>query len=525
MLSEKLVLRPGRGARAAIATAVLAVCVWFGAAAGAQAAAPIGAFTTKGAFAFVSAPGLHPPKIRTDTATDTGKLAPGDFLVANLKDLTKTTTPLVGEGGPLILDSHLQPIWFEPIGVNAVATDLRAQTYEGKPVLSWWQGVINSSGVTQSGEDVVVDQHYRRVATLTGKDGWVISEHEIVISGHDAWVTSYKNVPMDLTPYGGAANGVLSDAAVQEYDLRTGRLLSTWDALAHIPLTASETRPPPIPSVPWDAYHVNSVQLIGSGSFVVSFRNTWAGYLVTINTGAIQWVLGGKDSTFTFGPNAQFQWQHDVELHPGGVVSIFDDHCCAILGPAKFAPPTGPSRGLVLKLDTTNHVASLRAQYSRGSTFNAAFLGDTQLQPDGNVLVGWGSQPVFSEYSASGKLLLDAVLPHPDLTYRVYLSNWVGLPSFPPNGAVRNQRGKSTVYASWNGDTQVVAWKVLAGPNAKHLTSVATRAKRGFETSIRLNTSYKVFKVQALDTNGHVLRTSRAFSVPTPALSTPRTAR
>ncbi len=48
------------------------------------------------------------------------------------------------------------------------------QTYNGKPVLSWWQGTVTGTGVTTSGEDVVVDQHYRHVATLKGADGWVI---------------------------------------------------------------------------------------------------------------------------------------------------------------------------------------------------------------------------------------------------------------------------------------------------------------------------------------------------------------
>ena len=85
--------------------------------------------------------------------------------------------------------------------------------------------------MTTSGEDVVVDQHYRHVATLKGAGGWVISEHEMIISGQNAWVTAYKTVPMNLTPYGGSANGLVLDSAVQEYDLQTGQLLYTWDAL------------------------------------------------------------------------------------------------------------------------------------------------------------------------------------------------------------------------------------------------------------------------------------------------------
>jgi len=38
-------------------------------------------------------------------------------------------------------------------------------------------------------------------------------------------------------------------------------------------------------------------------------------------------------------------------------------------------------------------------------------LGDTQLLANGNVFAGWGPQPTFSEYTKSGKLLLDATSP------------------------------------------------------------------------------------------------------------------
>ena len=50
------------------------------------------------------------------------------------------------------------------------------------------------TGYPESGEYVVVDQHYRLVARLRGADGWVLTLHEIVIRGDDAWVTAGKNL-------------------------------------------------------------------------------------------------------------------------------------------------------------------------------------------------------------------------------------------------------------------------------------------------------------------------------------------
>jgi Arylsulfotransferase (ASST) len=495
-----------------------AACALMLSAAGAQAA-PIAAYTTKGAWSFVSAPNLHPPQLGTTQKTQFSKLAPGYFMVANFKNLA-LNQPMTGQSGPLILDHNLQPVWFNPIGVNALAANLKVQSYNGKPVLSWWQGTVSGSGVTTSGEDVVVDQHYRHVATLKGADGWVISEHEMILSGADAWVTAYKNVPMNLTRYGGSANGVVLDSAVQEYNLQTGQLLYTWDALnpggtPNVPLSQSKQKP--FPGIPWDAYHINAIQLTGNETLLVSLRNTWSAYLVNRLTNAIEWTLSGNPalSSFKLPANAQFQWQHDVELHTGNVVSVFDDACCgfdAISSKSlKFAKPTGPSRGLVLKLDLTNHTGSFVAQYTRGKTFNAAFLGNTQLLPGGNVSLGWGSQPFFSEVSSKGKVLLDAFWPVPDQNYRTYVEQWVGIPFFPPSGAVRNNGGKATVYASWDGDTQVVGWRVLAGSSAQSLKSVATKAKTGFETTIPLGSTYKAYEVQALGPKSKVLGTSKAF--------------
>ncbi len=50
-------------------------------------AAPIGSYTTRGAYSFVSAPSLHPPRIQLETVAATGaKALPGYVM------LTRTST-------------------------------------------------------------------------------------------------------------------------------------------------------------------------------------------------------------------------------------------------------------------------------------------------------------------------------------------------------------------------------------------------------------------------------------------------
>jgi EmrB/QacA subfamily drug resistance transporter len=490
---------------------VIAAFVGVDFAVGGSHGAPLGAYTTSGTYSYVSAPALRPPVVRSTMPTASSKLAPGYIFMTNFYDLNHP--PMIGQSGPLILDSGLQPVWFKPVPVNDVAGDLSLQVYNGKPVLTWWQGVITNTGATESGEDVIVDQHYRTVATLKATGGWVVTLHELVIRGHDAWVTANRNLPMNLSKYGGAYNGALIDSAVQEYDLTTGKLIRSWDARDHIPLNDSQASLP-TNGFPWDAYHVNAIDLPGDGTFVVSMRNTWAAYKVNIATGAVEWTLGGRHSSFKLKPGADFQWQHDVVVYPGSLlVTLFDDHCCQITGGGTYVSPTAPSRGLVLKLDQRTRTATLAGQYSHGSNFDAEYMGSMEPLANGNEFVGWGSAPFFSEYDASGQLLLDARLPGSDITYRATLEPWVGLPLDPPGGAARRSGGKTIVYASWNGATQVTSWRVLAGSGPGGQAAVATARKSGFETAIPVSESYKTFTVQALGARGRVLGSSQQFSV------------
>ena len=476
---------------------------------------PIGYYKLPGSYSFASAPGLHPPIIRPGLKT-AGTPTPGYILLANFYDLTRP--PMTGQSGPLIIDNKLQPVWFRPVPTDVVASNLSQQTYRGKPVLAWWQGLITNAGATTSGEYVVVNQHYQTIATLKGADGWVLTLHTMIIDGDDAWVTANKNIPMNLSRWGGVADGALDDSAVQEYNLSTGKLLRSWDALKHIPLTATHSLAPDN-SFPFDAYHVNSLDLVGKDTLLVSMRNTWAVYLINMRTGTIEWQLGGKHSSFTFGAGAAFSWQHDVTLLPGGEVTMFDDHCCEQTGGGTYLTPTAPSRALALKLDRAARTATLVSQFHHagevGEGVDASYMGAASVLPDGNVFVGWGNLPYISEYTKTGKLVLDAVFPGSDLSYRatkIPLSSWVGLPLTKPSGAVRTASGQATVYASWNGATEVRSWRVLAGPSAGRLSAVATSTRSGFETAIGIGRTYRAYQVQALNAQGKVIGTSRVFT-------------
>jgi hypothetical protein len=106
-------------------------------------------------------------------------------------------------------------------------------------------------------------------------------------------------------------------------------------------------------------------------------------------------------------------------------------------------------------------------------------------------------------------MLLDARLPGHDLSYRATVEPWVGTPLYPPAGAARKASGRTVVYASWNGATQVRAWRVLDDGGKP----VASANKSGFETAIPVNQGSATFRVQALDGHGRAIGTSKSFAV------------
>ncbi len=64
------------------------------------------------------------------------------------------------------------------------------------------------------------------------------------------------------------------------------------------------------------------------------------------------------------------------------------------------------------------------------------------------------------------------------------------------------------MHVSWNGATDVAAWRVLAGRQPGSLAAQATIPASGFESSTTLPEKYAYVAVQALDSAGHVLGTS-----------------
>jgi hypothetical protein len=482
---------------------------------------------------FITAPQLHPMKVGVQTQQP--GTAPGLTFVSPYS-LSENPSQLVGETGPLMMDKSGNPVWFLPVSSNnrAQAMDFQSQTLFGQPVLTWWQGTI--AGTVPSplpdgepmpgGRYIIENSHYQKIMNIKAKNGFSANEHEFLITPQgDAVFVASKVAKADLTPYGGVKRGVYVDCEVQEVNLRSGKLVFTWDMAKHIPLSDSLVPAPGSAGQVWDPYHMNSIDVSPDGSqLLVSSRNTWTVYDISHQTGQILWRIGGKENQFSLpselitGPyGSAFQYQHDARYVPGGI-SLFDD---AGLGSAPTSGPYGAGRGMVLNLEVNTLTARLQSPLDyHDPVLRPSSQGDVQTVMNGDHFVGWGSDvqsdgssnSYYSEFTAGGTMIYDVLMPGENVSYRAFSDQWVGFPLTKPAAVVTQAGGQRTVYASWNGATEDAAWELLAGPNRSSLTPVSITSRTGFQTPIPMTVASRFYKVRALAADGAVLGSSAVIA-------------
>jgi hypothetical protein len=430
-------------------------------------------------------------------------------------DVLTTNGPGAGQYGPLIYTAAGRLVWFDQLTGGEAAEDLNEQTYEGARVLTWWRGRVLSLGFGQ-GEDVVMNSSYTTVARVRGGNGLSADLHDFQIAPDDvAFISAYNPIRCNLTALKGRADGAIVDNAIQEIDMRTGLVRWEWHSLDHVAPAESEVEVPS-DGAPWDWFHLNSIDPEPDGNVFISARSTWAGYQLQGGTGVVLWRLGGTHSSFKLAAGTKLAWQHDGRVLPDGDVTFFDD--------GSNPPIHEQSRAVRIHLDFARHTARLVFAYTHtNAPLLAASQGNMQTLPGGNTLVGYGGVPAISEYSPGGKLVFDAHQPFDMIFYRAYRYPWSARPATPPAvlASLNDTSEETIVHASWNGATDVTAWRVLAGARASAVTARATIPADGFESSTTLPKRYAFVQVQALGAHGQVLASSAARGVISYAASLP----
>jgi hypothetical protein len=440
---------------------------------------------------FHTQPGMRAPSVWVTASSPAA--APGYLFAA----------PYSGPGqeGPMIFDGSGNIVWFHPLPTNTRATDLQVQSYEGKPVLTWWQGYIPPQGFGL-GEEIVAGSNYQTLFHVHAGNGYLADLHDFHLTADDtALLTVFDTIHCNLAGVGGHSDAALTDGVFQEVDLETRLVRREWHSADHVsPTQSNSTASTATDEWPYDYFHINAIERRQGDGFLVSARNTSALYLLDPATQQVTLQVGGKSPSVKMGSGTSTAYQHDAQELPDGEISIFDNGGVPMVH--------SQSRGIVVAVNPQSKTATLVAQYEHPKPLKAASQGNMQQLGNGDFFIGWGAEPYFSEFTPSGTLVFDARYPHGTESYRGYRFPWSATPAEPPAVAASAGKGATTVYASWNGATDVASWRVLAGPNVEQLTPAASAPKRGFETQISVSGKPAYVAVQALDAAGKVLSTS-----------------
>lgn len=356
-------------------------------------------------------PALPPVTVLTDKVGTGG----GDVFVS-----PSSGTDKYASGVEILSPDGKKVVWSHAVPTGQEAADFRKQTYEGKPVLTWWQGT--GLGGLSDGVDYIYDSHYRKIGEVRSGNGYAADGHEFLITPRNtALVISYAEATADLTSIGGPADQRVINGIVQEIDIRTGRVLFQWNSADHVPYAQSEQPLPASASTPWDWFHLNAVKLDTDGNLLLDARDTWTSYKVARHTGRILWQLGGKNSSFTLtaGPGQVlnsagtiFAWQHDPQPLGNGNYTFFDNESAGTANTGSGAVSELPySRVVTVHLNERTHEATLVRSVDQLTKLSASSQGNAQTLRNGDLVVGWGSLPYVSEFSRSGALLFNAAFP------------------------------------------------------------------------------------------------------------------
>jgi hypothetical protein len=448
-----------------------------------------------------SRPDLKPALLNVVTKTD--QAAPGMFFYAPRDE------------GLTITDGAGKVRWNQPTGFGNPGgtniTDFRAQTYNGKPVLTYYKGSQSTTGFSQSGFFEILNDRYNRIARFTPGNGYKADIHELRLTPRDtALVLAYRGVLWDMTSVGGPKEGKVMDNVVQEIDIKTGAVVFEWHALGNVGLKSAEKVIPEDGAV-WDYFHVNSAAPDGD-SILVSGRSQSTIYRIDRKTARVRWRLRGdgikpKTNSFKMGPGTSFGYQHDAIRLPNGDISLCDNGVGNGYGP----PVNEKSSGLILKLSNTDtgREAKLVKRFNHPDGVSSISQCGMHPQPNGNFVVGWGSVKRFTEFTPDGEVAFDATFNTAGRpSYRAYKSQWVGRPNDRPSISSEADGPGATVWASWNGSTSVASWKVFTGETAGSLTEVGSSPWQDLETEIPVPSVQSKVQVVAYDKDGKKLAES-----------------
>ena len=266
--------------------------------------------------------------------------------------------------------------------------------------------------------------------------------------------------------------------------------------------------------------HINSVDKNVEGDYLVSARHVKTIYKISGVDGHIIWRLGGKRSTFTM--DYEFNFQHNARYRDDNgaatTISLYDNGSDDSLPEVRQTMPgyESVSSGIVAVVNTDTGTSTIIERYFSPGNQLSTSQGNLEFLPNGNRMIGMGSQPYVVEFTnnATGEgevvfyayLSLGAdIIPQ---SYRVYKFPWSAQPASSPDLFAYSQtcNSQTVFYVSWNGATRVASWVFMTSNSTDGPFSQATSVpKVGFETIAMFQDFNAYSYVEAVDNKGTVL--------------------
>lgn len=145
-----------------------------------------------------------------------------------------------------------------------------------------------------------------------------------------------------------------------------------------------------------------------------------------------------------------------------------------------------------MQLNHADNSSLVLQSYISPDNLSAQSQGNTQVLPNGNVFVNWGQEGAVTEFSADGTPIFNAFLETGASvqSYRGFRFEWTGRPKEVPAVVALRDGSETSVYVSWNGDTEVSLWRFYAqdgdSADSSSVRKVGDARKVSFETSVTI---------------------------------------
>jgi hypothetical protein len=468
-----------------------------------------------------SAPALNAQRACMNEGVQTTGTQPGTYLFLSQNGAN-------GAGAGIFQDNGVLVWWLPGHGVKD--HDMTVVHYQGQPYAALWSGGGAPDGSYGIGSVTLYDEHYNVAGHITapnsyGAHGIDLHEFQVTPQG-DALIGSYVPERKTVNGHTETVLGYLVEKLSLVKDssgIHTGKVLFAWNSLNDIPVSDSYVPDPGAGGI-YDYFHGNGITQDTDGNLLVTARNTWGIYKIddTPNTAHFDhviWQVGAKHDHQLSEP---WCYQHDIAALGNNTYSLYDD---GGTGPGCLPGSTQhPARGVIFSVDPSETPAGVQLvrAYTHNPPIYTGFTGSMQPLSNGDALIDWANVPEITEYDASGNTVkMDLSLSN--WSYRGFRFAWDGQPTAPPSAAAQLASADFTLWASWNGSTETTAWQPLAGTDPAKLSKVGgPTPKGGFETSVSTTSDAPFAAVQALNSSGTVLGTSRAVPTSDYLLTTAR---